>query len=61
MSGLARVVSGHTSVIIPPDVIFMFGSCTGGKEGNFPKCLLLISAGEKRECGVTCQSKPTET
>lgn len=65
MSGLARVVSGHTSVIIPPDVIFMFGSCTGGKEGYFPKCLLLISAGEKsrlwRECGVTCQSKPAET
>ncbi len=65
-SGLAEVVSGHTSLIIPPDVIFMFGSCTGrGEKGYFPKCLLLISAAEKsrlwRECGVTCQSKPTET
>ena len=64
-SGLAGVVSGHTGLIIPPDVIFMFGSCTGGENGYFPKCLLLISADEKsrlwRECGVTCQSKPTET
>lgn len=25
----------------------MFGSCTGEREGYFPKCLLLISAGEK--------------
>lgn len=35
------------------------------KKCYFPKCLLLISAGEKhqlwRECGVTCQSKPAET
>lgn len=63
--GLAGVVSGHTGLITPPDVIFMFGSCTGGENGYFPKCLLLISADEKsrlwRECGVTCQSKPTET
>lgn len=41
-SGLAGAVSDHTSLILPPDVIFMFGSCTGGKEGYFPKCLLLI-------------------
>lgn len=55
-------------LIIPPDVIFMFSSCTrglGGMGGYFPKCLLLISAGQKsrlwREFGVTCQSKPAET
>lgn len=64
-SGLAGVVSDHTSLILQPDVIFMFGSCTGGKKRYFPKCLLLISVGEKRrlwrECGVTCQSKPTGT
>lgn len=30
-SGLAGMVSGHTGLIIPPDVIFMFGSCTGGR------------------------------
>lgn len=63
-SGLAGVVSGHTSLIIPSDVIFMFGSCTRGEKGYFPKCLLLICAGEKsrlwRECGVTCQSKPDD-
>lgn len=66
-SGSTKVVSDHTGLIIPPDVIFMFDSCRRGVEKSlfFYKCLLLFSAVEKsrvwRECGVTCQSKPAET
>lgn len=42
-----------------------FSCSAAARGGYFPKCLLLISPGKKsrlwRECGVTCQSKPTET
>lgn len=44
---LSEAVGGHTDLIVLPEVIFVFGTFTerGGK-AYFPKCLLLISAGE---------------
>lgn len=64
-SALAGGVSSHTGLITPADVVCMFTAAQEGKSSYFPKCLLLVSAGESsrlwRECAATCQSKPTET
>lgn len=64
-SSLARVVSGHTRFNVPPDVIFMFGHCTEGKERfiflSVCYSSLLARRADSGEYGITCQSKPTET
>lgn len=41
--------SGRSALILPSDVIFVFGSCVVRTRFHFPECVLLICAGENVE------------